>query len=181
MKSRGCYETPRRNHPAQGASGHGVADPDREVAHLKDDLMPRYASLVYNGYWWSPERKLLQTLIDASQAPVERRGAGQAAQGQCDCCRVAQSDDSLSDDEHRHVLRTTPALHNQKDAEGFHQAERALRMRIGGAVRAVSWSCSACLFLSRAGFMDIRDPIGPVVARGSPSGESRIHSLLGRI
>ena len=43
---------------------------DREVAHLKDDLMPRYASLIYNGYWWSPERKMLQTMIDASQARV---------------------------------------------------------------------------------------------------------------
>jgi argininosuccinate synthase len=70
MKSRGCYETPGGTIMLKAHRAMESLTLDREAAHLKDDLMPRYASLVYNGYWWSPERKLLQTLIDASQVPV---------------------------------------------------------------------------------------------------------------
>ena len=68
MKSRGCYETPGGTIMLKAHRAMESITLDREVAHLKDDLMPRYASLIYNGYWWSPERKMLQTMIDASQA-----------------------------------------------------------------------------------------------------------------
>ncbi len=70
MKSRGCYETPGGAILLKAHRAMESLTLDREVAHLKDELMPRYASLIYNGYWWSPERKVLQALIDASQAPV---------------------------------------------------------------------------------------------------------------
>ena len=70
MKSRGCYETPGGTILLRAHRAIESITLDREVAHLKDDLMPRYAALIYNGYWWSPERKILQTMIDESQASV---------------------------------------------------------------------------------------------------------------
>ena len=84
MKSRGCYETPGGTIMLKAHRAIESITLDREVAHLKDDLMPRYASLIYNGYWWSPERKALQTLIDHTQQTRQRLGARQAVQGQCD-------------------------------------------------------------------------------------------------
>ena len=70
MKSRGCYETPGGTIMLKGHRAIESITLDREVAHLKDELMPRYASILYNGYWWSPERRLIQTLIDESQMTV---------------------------------------------------------------------------------------------------------------
>jgi argininosuccinate synthase len=70
MKSRGCYETPGGTIMLKAHRAIESLTLDREVAHLKDELMPRYATLVYNGYWWSPERKMLQTAIDESQKVV---------------------------------------------------------------------------------------------------------------
>ena len=70
MKSRGCYETPGGTIMLKGHRAIESITLDREVAHLKDDLMPRYAALIYNGYWWSPERRALQTLIDFTQTHV---------------------------------------------------------------------------------------------------------------
>jgi hypothetical protein len=70
MKSRGCYETPGGTILLRAHRAIESITLDREVAHLKDDLMPRYASLIYNGYWWSPERKALQALIDHTQQTV---------------------------------------------------------------------------------------------------------------
>ncbi|MDP2752523.1 MAG: argininosuccinate synthase, partial [Rhodocyclaceae bacterium] len=70
MKSRGCYETPGGTILMKAHRGIESICLDREVAHLKDDLMPRYASLIYNGYWWSPERRALQVLIDHTQQTV---------------------------------------------------------------------------------------------------------------
>ncbi|RKZ77747.1 MAG: argininosuccinate synthase, partial [Candidatus Parabeggiatoa sp. nov. 3] len=70
MKSRGCYETPGGTVILKAHRAIESITLDREVAHLKDELMPRYASLIYNGYWWSPERKLLQEMIDGSQVNV---------------------------------------------------------------------------------------------------------------
>ncbi|HKH21144.1 MAG TPA: argininosuccinate synthase [Gammaproteobacteria bacterium] len=70
MKSRGCYETPGGTILLRAHRAIESITLDREVAHLKDELMPRYANLVYNGYWWSPERRMLQEMIDASQANV---------------------------------------------------------------------------------------------------------------
>ena len=82
---------------------------DREVAHLKDDLMPRYAALVYNGYWWSPERKMLQTLIDASQAPVNGTVRVKLYKGNV-IIAGRKSDDSLS---LIHIL--APETRNERD------------------------------------------------------------------
>ncbi|MDH5191424.1 MAG: argininosuccinate synthase, partial [Gammaproteobacteria bacterium] len=70
MKSRGCYETPGGTIMLKAHRAIESVTLDREVAHLKDELMPRYASLIYNGYWWSPEREMLQEMIDASQKNV---------------------------------------------------------------------------------------------------------------
>ena len=70
MKSRGCYETPGGTVMMKAHRAIESITLDREVAHLKDELMPRYASMIYNGYWWSPERKMMQQMIDASQATV---------------------------------------------------------------------------------------------------------------
>ena len=70
MKSRGCYETPGGTIMLRAHRAIESLTLDREVAHLKDELMPRYAQLIYNGYWWSPERKALQALIDTSQQYV---------------------------------------------------------------------------------------------------------------
>ena len=70
MKSRGCYETPGGTILLRAHRAIESLTLDREVAHLKDDLMPRYASMVYNGYWWSPEREALQALIDHTQQRV---------------------------------------------------------------------------------------------------------------
>ena len=70
MKSRGCYETPGGTIMLKAHRAIESITLDREVAHLKDDLMPRYASMIYNGYWWSPERRMLQEAIDASQKHV---------------------------------------------------------------------------------------------------------------
>ncbi len=82
MKSRGCYETPGGTIMLKAHRAIESITLDREVAHLKDDLMPRYASLIYNGYWWSPERQALQTLIDHTQQRRQWLGARQAVQGQ---------------------------------------------------------------------------------------------------
>lgn len=70
MKSRGCYETPGGTIMLRAHRAIESLTLDREVAHLKDELMPRYASLIYNGYWFSPEREMMQKMIDASQASV---------------------------------------------------------------------------------------------------------------
>ncbi len=81
MKSRGIYETPGGTIWQAAHRGIESITLDRGAAHLKDELMPRYAELVYNGYWFSPEREMLQALIDRSQAPCQWLGAGQALQG----------------------------------------------------------------------------------------------------
>ena len=70
MKSRGCYETPGGTIMLKAHRAMESVTLDREVLALKDDLMPRYARMIYNGYWFSPERELLQKLIDESQRPV---------------------------------------------------------------------------------------------------------------
>ena len=100
---------------------------DREVAHLKDELMPRYASLIYNGYWWSPERKMLQTLIDQSQSVVNGLVLVKLYKGNVTVVG-RQSDDSLFD-ESIATFEDDAGAYNQKDAEGFIKLN-ALRMRI---------------------------------------------------
>ena len=83
MKSRGVYETPGGTILLAAHRGIESITLDREAAHLKDSLMPRYAELIYNGFWFSPERRMLQALIDESQHSVTGPGAAEALQGQC--------------------------------------------------------------------------------------------------
>ena len=127
MKSRGCYETPGGTIMLKAHRAMESLTLDREVAHLKDDLMPRYASLVYNGYWWSPERKLLQTLIDASQASVNGVVRVKLYKGNV-IIAGRQSPDSLFD-MNIATFEDDAGAYDQKDAGGFIKLN-ALRMRI---------------------------------------------------
>jgi argininosuccinate synthase len=127
MKSRGCYETPGGTLLLKAHRAIESLTLDREVAHLKDELMPRYASLVYNGYWWSPERKLLQGLIDQSQATVNGVVRLKLYKGSV-MVVGRQSGDSLFD-LNIATFEEDQGAYNQKDAEGFIKLN-ALRMRI---------------------------------------------------
>ncbi|MCB1614994.1 MAG: argininosuccinate synthase [Pseudomonadales bacterium] len=127
MKSRGCYETPGGTIMLRAHRAIESITLDREVAHLKDELMPRYASLIYNGYWWSPERKMLQTMIDQSQAVVNGLVRVKLYKGNVTVVG-RQSDDSLFD-ESIATFEDDAGAYNQKDAEGFIKLN-ALRLRI---------------------------------------------------
>ena len=127
MKSRGCYETPGGTIMMRAHRAIESITLDREVAHLKDELMPRYASLIYNGYWWSPERKMLQTAIDESQLCVNGVVRLKLYKGNV-IVEGRKSDDSLFD-EAIATFDDDEGAYNQKDAEGFIKLN-ALRMRI---------------------------------------------------
>ena len=105
---------------------------DREVAHLKDELMPRYAKLIYNGYWWSPEREMLQQMIDASQASVNGDVRLKLYKGNVDVVG-RRSDDSLFDEDIA-TFEDDAGAYDQKDAEGFIKLN-ALRLRIAAKRR----------------------------------------------
>lgn len=128
MKSRGCYETPAGTVMLKAHRAIESLTLDREVAHLKDELMPRYASLIYNGYWWSPERKMLQTMIDESQAHVNGKVRLKLYKGNVIVVGRASTTDSLFD-ESIATFEEDGGAYNQKDAEGFIKLN-ALRMRI---------------------------------------------------
>lgn len=100
---------------------------DREVAHLKDELMPKYASLIYNGFWWSPERLMLQQMIDASQANVNGVVRLKLYKGNV-IVTGRKSDDSLFD-ANIATFEEDGGAYNQQDAAGFIKLN-ALRMRI---------------------------------------------------
>jgi len=127
MKSRGCYETPGGTIMLKAHRAIESLTLDREVAHLKDELMPRYASLVYNGYWWSPERKMLQVAIDESQKNVNGRVRLKLYKGNV-IVAGRQSADSLFD-QHIATFEEDAGAYHQGDAEGFIKLN-ALRMRI---------------------------------------------------
>ncbi|MCX7098157.1 MAG: argininosuccinate synthase [Methylococcales bacterium] len=131
MKSRGCYETPAGTVMLKAHRAIESLTLDREVAHLKDELMPRYASMIYNGYWWSPERKLLQTMIDASQVSVNGKVRLKLYKGNVIVVGRASATDSLFD-ESIATFEDDGGAYNQKDAEGFIKLN-ALRMRIAAA------------------------------------------------
>ena len=131
MKSRGCYETPAGTILLKAHRAIESLTLDREVAHLKDELMPRYASLIYNGYWWSPERKMLQTMIDASQVSVNGKVRLKLYKGNVIVVGRASDTDSLFD-ESIATFEDDGGAYNQKDAEGFIKLN-ALRMRIAAA------------------------------------------------
>jgi argininosuccinate synthase len=128
MKSRGCYETPAGTILLKAHRAIESLTMDREAAHLKDELMPRYASLVYNGYWWSPERLLLQELIDASQERINGKVRLKLYKGSVTLVGRESQTDSLFDARIA-TFEEDAGAYNQKDAEGFIRLN-ALRMRI---------------------------------------------------
>ncbi|CAG0905314.1 unnamed protein product [Darwinula stevensoni] len=127
MKSRGCYETPGGTILLKAHRGIESITLDREVAHLKDDLMPRYASLVYNGYWWSPERKALQVLIDHTQQHVNGWVRVKLYKGAVSV--VARDSKDTLFDKTIATFDEDGGAYNQADADGFIKLN-ALRMRI---------------------------------------------------
>ncbi len=133
MKSRGCYETPAGTVMLKAHRAIESLTLDREVAHLKDELMPRYASLIYNGYWWSPEREMLQTMIDASQISVNGKVRLKLYKGNVIVVGRNSETDSLFD-ESIATFEEDGGAYDQKDAAGFIKLN-ALRMRIAAAKR----------------------------------------------
>ncbi len=128
MKSRGCYETPGGTIMLRAHRAIESITLDREVAHLKDDLMPRYASLIYNGYWWAPERKALQVLIDHTQARVNGWVRVKLYKGNVIVVGRDSKTDSLFD-ANIATFEDDAGAYNQADAAGFIKLN-ALRMRI---------------------------------------------------
>lgn len=128
MKSRGCYETPGGTIMLKAHRAIESICLDREVAHLKDELMPRYASLIYNGYWWSPERKMLQNMIDTSQARVNGKVRIKLYKGNVIVTGRSSATDSLFDSTIA-TFEEDQGAYNQADAAGFIKLN-ALRMRI---------------------------------------------------
>ena len=129
MKSRGCYETPAGTVMLKAHRAMESLTLDREAAHLKDELMPRYASIIYNGYWWSPEREMLQTLIDKSQEYVNGTVRVKLYKGNVIIAGRKSEKDSLFDQSIA-TFEDDAGAYNQKDAEGFIKLN-ALRLRIG--------------------------------------------------
>jgi len=130
MKNRGCYETPGGTILLKAHRAIESITLDREVAHLKDELMPRYASLIYNGYWFAPERKLLQGMIDDSQRPVNGVVRLQLFKGSVSVTGRRSESDSLFD-ESIVTFEEDHGAYQQADADGFIKLN-ALRLRIAG-------------------------------------------------
>ncbi|MEK9771091.1 MAG: argininosuccinate synthase [Nitrosomonadales bacterium] len=129
MKSRGCYETPGGSILLKAHRAIESITLDREVAHLKDDLMPRYAKMIYNGFWFAPEREALQVLIDHTQKDVNGTVTINCYKGVVEVIG-RESSNSLFD-ENIATFEDDAGSYNQKDAEGFIKLN-ALRMRIAG-------------------------------------------------
>jgi argininosuccinate synthase len=134
MKSRGCYETPGGTILLRAHRAIESITLDREVAHLKDDLMPRYASLIYNGYWWSPERRALQTLIDQTQLTVNGWVRLKLYKGNVIITGRDSKTDSLFDSTIA-TFEDDAGAYDQKDAAGFIKLN-ALRLRIAANLAA---------------------------------------------
>ena len=133
MKSRGCYETPGGTVMLKAHRAIESITLDRELAHLKDDLMPRYASLVYNGYWWSPEREAIQSLIDNSQQFVNGKVRLKLYKGNV-IVVGRESENSLFDEEIA-TFEDDEGAYEQRDAEGFIKLN-ALRLKIAALKRS---------------------------------------------
>ncbi|MFA7679846.1 MAG: argininosuccinate synthase [Pigmentiphaga sp.] len=132
MKSRGCYETPGGTVMLRAHRAIESITLDREVAHLKDDLMPRYASLIYNGYWWSPEREALQVLIDHTQRQVNGWVRVKLYKG--NVIVVARDSANTLFDQNIATFDDDGGAYDQVDAAGFIKLN-ALRMRIAENAR----------------------------------------------
>jgi argininosuccinate synthase len=132
MKSRGCYETPGGTIMLKAHRGIESITLDREVAHLKDDLLARYAALIYNGYWWSPERRALQVLIDHTQEKVNGWVRVKLYKGSVSV--VARDSADTLFDKTIATFDDDGGAYNQADAGGFIKLN-ALRMRIAENAR----------------------------------------------
>ncbi len=159
MKSRGCYETPGGTIMLRAHRAIESVCLDREVAHLKDDLMPRYAALIYNGYWWSPERRMLQTMIDASQMNVNGWVRVKLYKGNVIVAGRDSKSDSLFD-ANIATFEDDRGAYDQMDAAGFIRLN-ALRMRIAAKVR------------DPRGAAKVRDPQEAAQVRG-PHGTAKL-------
>jgi argininosuccinate synthase len=133
MKSRGCYETPGGTILLKAHRAIESITLDREVAHLKDDLMPRYASMIYNGYWWSPERLALQNLIDHTQKTVNGWVRLKLYKGNVIVAGRDSKTDSLFDPNIA-TFEDDKGAYDQKDAAGFIKLN-ALRLRIAANLK----------------------------------------------
>ena len=131
MKSRGVYETPGGTILLAAHRGMESLTLDREAMHLKDELMPRYAKLIYNGFWFSPEREMLQALIDKSQARVAGTVRLKLYKGNVSVVG-RRSPNSLYSQ--RHVTFEADDVYDQRDAEGFIKLN-ALRLRLAKTMR----------------------------------------------
>jgi argininosuccinate synthase len=131
MKSRGCYETPGGTILLKAHRAIESITLDREVAHLKDELMPRYAKLIYNGYWWAPERLMLQASIDQSQHYVNGVVRLKLYKGHVSVVGRMSPNDSLYD-ENIVTFEDDGGAYDQADATGFIRLN-ALRLRLGAA------------------------------------------------
>lgn len=129
MKSRGCYETPGGTILLKARRAMESITLDREVAHLKDELMPRYAALVYNGYWWSPERRAIQALLRETQKPVTGRVRLKLYKGGVSVLG-RESKTSLYD-AGVVTFEDDRGAYDQADATGFIRLN-ALRLRLAG-------------------------------------------------
>lgn len=128
MKSRGCYETPGGTIMLKAHRAIESITLDRELAHLKDELMPKYAHLIYNGFWWSPERLALQALINQSQQHVNGSVRLKLYKGNVIVSGRESANDSLFDSRIA-TFEDDAGSYNQKDAEGFIKLN-ALRLKI---------------------------------------------------
>jgi len=128
MKSRGCYETPGGTIMMKGHRAIESLTLDREVAHLKDSLMPKYAELIYNGYWWSPEREMMQKMIDESQLHVNGEVRLKLYKGAVTVVGRRSENDSLFDEKIA-TFEEDDGAYDQKDAAGFIKLN-ALRLKI---------------------------------------------------
>lgn len=131
MKSRGVYETPGGTILLTAHRAIESITLDREAAHLKDELMPKYASLIYNGFWFSPEREMLQALIDKSQENVEGKVKLKLYKGSVSTVSRESAKSLYSE---AHVTFEEDSVYDQKDAAGFIKLN-ALRLRIGGRLK----------------------------------------------
>ena len=127
MKSRGCYETPGGTIMLRAHRAIESLTLDREEAHLKDQLMPKYAEVIYNGYWWSPERRMLQAAIDETQKSVS--GVVRMKLYKGNATVVGRKSEQSLFDESIATFEDDAGAYNQKDAEGFIKLN-ALRLRI---------------------------------------------------
>ncbi|PVV10585.1 MAG: argininosuccinate synthase [gamma proteobacterium symbiont of Ctena orbiculata] len=131
MKSRGCYETPGGTIMLKAHRAMESLTLDREAAHMKDELMPRYAKLVYNGYWFTPEREMLQAAIDHTQQMVNGVVRVKLYKGNVDVVGRRSNTNSLFD-ESIATFEDDAGAYDQKDAEGFIKLN-ALRLRVAAS------------------------------------------------